>query len=385
MKVLQIGISSALLVSLVSCSTLGADGKHIDYGAAASKVPALELPPDLTTPGIDETYRMPGDAGAVATFSDYSKGGAEQNHGAGLVLPDIPGVRLEHNASQRWLQISDKPENVWPVVISFWQENGLSIKSSEPAAGIIETDWVENKAKIPQSGIRNDSDLNLGNEVYSTGERDQYHTRLERSMDGMSTGVYITHHGMKEVFSSEQKTPVWRASGNDPEKEAIMLQRLMVRFGSSEARAQDALAGVAASSVAAISPVNSVPATGSTPEPAGSATLREIAGGNTIIVVNDPFDRTWRKVGLAIESAGLAVEDKDREKGIYYLRPIKIESDWLDALKFWKGKEDTNRLYRVLVKDDTASCEVTIVDQNGASNKTSRKLLEALYNNINKQ
>lgn len=388
MKVLQIGMASAVLVSLVSCSTLGSDGKRIDYGAAAMQVPTLEVPPDLTMPGSDERYRMPGDTGAVATYSDYSKGGNAQSS---AVLPDIPGVRLERNAAQRWLLVSDKPENVWSVARSFWKESGLSIKSEEPAAGVMETDWVENRAKFPQAGFQNDGDQMISGSVYSVGERDQYRTRLERSKDGAGTEVYITHRGLQEVFSNDKRVSQWQASGNDPEKEAIMLQRLMVRFGSSEARATDALAAsraipvAAASAVAAASPAMTSPATVIAPEPAGTASLREIADGNTIIVVSDPFDRSWRKVGLAIEGAGLAVEDKDREKGIYYLRPIKLESGWLDKLKFWKSNEDTVRHYRVNVKDGGSSSEVSITDQSGASNKASKQMLEAIYKNINKQ
>ena len=380
MKVLQIGIAGAVLVSLVSCSTLGADGKSIDYGAAASKVPTLEVPPDLTTPGSEERYRLPGEGGAVATYSDYSKGGAAQSGGA--VLPEIPGVRLQRNTAQRWLLISDKPENVWPMVKAFWQDNGLSIKSEEPAAGIMETDWVENRAKITKAGSEDDTMQTSGTAVHSIGERDQYRTRLERSKDGSSTEVYITHRGMEEVYSNDKRVSQWQARGNDPEKEAIMLQRLMVRFGSSEARAADVLK-TPASGVPATSPA--VPAKVIASEPAGTASLREIADGNTIVVVNDPFDRSWRKVGLAIESAGLGVEDKDREKGIYYLRPIKLEKGWLDKMQFWKSSEDTTRHYRVNVKDGGSSCEVTITDQSGASNKASKQMLEAMYKNINKQ
>ena len=385
MKVLQIGIYSAVLVTLVSCSTLASDGKRIDYGAAALKVPTLEVPPDLTTPSVDEVYRMPGDGGAVATYSDYSKGGAQSSGSA--VLPEVQGVHMERNVAQRWLVINEKAENVWPLVKAFWQENGLSIKSEEQAAGVMETDWVENRAKLTQAGFQNDGDQTLNSDVYSVGERDQYRTRLERSKDGASTEVYITHRGMEEVFSNDKRVSKWQASGNDPEKEAIMLQRLMVRFGSSEARAADAFAATRVGSVAAANRAvaTSAAAAVSAPEPAGTASLREIADGNTIIMVNDPFDRSWRKVGLAIESAGLSVEDKDREKGIYYLRPIKIETGWLDKLKFWKSNQDTTRHYRVNVKDGGTSCEVTITDQSGASNKASKQMLEAMYKNINKQ
>jgi outer membrane protein assembly factor BamC len=382
MKVLQIVIAGAVLVSLASCSTLGADGKRIDYGSAASQVPTLEVPPDLTSPGSDERYKMPGDVGAVATFSDYSKGGAAQSRGPGGVLPEIPGVHMERNAAQRWLRISDKPENVWPVVRAFWQANGLSIKSEDPAAGVMETDWAENRAKMRQASFQGVDEPSFDIKAYSVGERDQYRTRLERSKDGASTEVYITHRGMEEVYSNDKKVSTWQARGNDPEKEAIMLQRLMVRFGVSEAKAADAVAAVGTVTAASAVPAAS-PSTASVPEPAGTASLREISG-NTIIVVNDAFDRVWRKVGLAIESAGLAVEDKDREKGIYYLRPVKLESSWSERLKVWKGNEDT-RHYRVNIKDGGTSCEVSITDQNGASNKTSKQMLEVMFQDINKQ
>ncbi len=120
-------------------------------------------------------------------------------------------------------------------------------------------------------------------------------------------------------------------------------------------------------------------------EPTGLASLREVSGGSTIIVMNDPFDRSWRKVGLALEGAGLVVDDKDREKGIYYLRPVRLDRGWLDKLMFWKSDEDTSRHYRVKVKDGGASCEVSITDQDGASNKVSKQMLEAIYKNINQQ
>ncbi len=120
-------------------------------------------------------------------------------------------------------------------------------------------------------------------------------------------------------------------------------------------------------------------------EPAGLASLREISGGSTIIVLNDPFDRSWREVGLALESAGLVVDDMDREKGIYYLRPVRLDRSWLDKLMFWKSDVDTSRHYRVNVKDGGTSCEVSITDQDGASNKVSKQMLEAIYKNINQQ
>ena len=376
MKVLKIGISGAMLVSLVSCSAVGSD-KRMDYGTGAKQTPNLEVPPDLTAPASDSRYKVSqGDGGTVATFSDYSKGGNAPGSVASAVLPEVQGVRLERKDAQRWLVVSDSAENVWPVVRAFLLELGLVIKNEEQDAGVIETDWAENRAKIPQSKIRNVIGKVL-DKAYSSGERDQYLVRLERSKDRKSTEVYITHRGKEQVFSEDMTVSRWQMRADDPELEAIMLQRLMVRFGVSEAQAASAVAETGSVAGASAAPAAIVS------EPAGTASLREVADGGVIIAMNDAFDRSWRKVGLAIESASLAVEDRNREKGIYYLRPIRVERGWLESLKFWKSNVDTENNYRVIVKDGGAVCEVSVTDQNGASSTVTKQMTEAIYKHIN--
>lgn len=370
MKVLHIVISGIALVSLIGCSSVGLGSKRVDYRSGAAQAPSLEVPPDLTVPGSDERYKVPqGDGENVATFSDYSKSGATAEQGRSTILPEVKGVRLERNGTQRWLAVNDKPENVWFVVKAFLQENELTIKSEDQAVGVMETEWSENRAKIPQGGIRNW----LGkvfDSIYSSGERDQYRVRLERGKDNESTEVYITHRGMEEVLSADQNTSRWQVRPNDPEMEAIMLQRLMAHFGGSEARTTDT-AGATTGSTATAS------------GPAGAASLERIFDGSKIIVMNDAFDRSWRRTGLAIERAGLTVEDRDRVKGIYFLRLSQAEKGWLDKLKFWEDDKDTNKRYRVNVKDGGTACEVSVTDQDGANDETSGQMLEAIYQNIN--
>jgi outer membrane protein assembly factor BamC len=368
MKALHIGISTVVLLSLAGCGSSGVGGKLIDYRSGAVQAPSLEIPPGLTSPEADDRYKVPGSAGeTVATYSDYSKGGEATQGQAVAVLPEVKGVRLERNGAQRWLVVNDKAENVWPVVKAFWQENGLSIASEDQAAGVMETDWAENRAKLPLSGVRNVIGKVFDN-LYSSGEKDQYRTRLERSVDG-STAVYITHRGMEEVVSADQNTSKWQSRANDPEIEAVMLQKLMVRFGASEAEAAKAVAAKADAAAAV--------AGGD-----GKASLQEVFDGSKVVVVNDAFDKTWRRVGLAIERAGLAVEDKDRAKGIYFLRPTKAEKGWVDSLMFWQDDEAGDRRHRVNVKDGGASCEVTVTDQDGASNDATARMLEAIYKDL---
>ncbi len=379
MKVVQIGLCSVVLVSLVGCSAVGLGSKRIDYKAGAQNVPALELPPDLSTPVADDRYKVPGAEGeTVASYSDYSKGGANsaaRSNGttASTVLPETRGVKMERNGAQRWLVVSDSTDNVWGVVKSFLQETGLSIKSEDQTSGIIETDWAENRANIPMDGIRNIVGKVFDN-LYSSGMRDQYRVRLERSKDGVSTEVYLTHKGMEEVLATDGNTSKWQARAADPELEAEMLQRLMVRLGGSAAQAASAVATSA-----------SVAPTGVAQGGVGGdgrASLQEIFDGSSIMVINDAFDKSWRRVGLAIEQSGLAVEDKDRAKGVYFLRAAQAESGWLDKLQFWKDAPNSNVRYRVNVKDGGNACEVSVTDQDGSSDSASKKMLESLYKNI---
>ena len=375
MKVLQIGISAVAMFLLAGCSSLGTD-KPIDYGAGAKQLPKLEVPPDLTVPETDDRYKMPQAEGAtIATYSDYSKGDTAQSSGAGTVLPQVKGVRLERDGARRWLVVNENPEKVWSVVKTFWQETGLTIKSEDQAAGVMETDWAENRSKIPKSAMRDVLGKVFDN-IYSSDERDQYLTRLERSTDGKSTEVYVTHSGITKVFTEDKSSFKWQARANEPELEAVMLQRLMVRFGASEAEANKAVVATGAKAA------SGAPA-GSTPEPAGTAILREVSGGNVIIVVNDAFDRAWRRVGLAIESAELGVEDKDREMGTYFLRPIKVQSSWTEKLKFWEHSEAAGKHFRVNVRDGGTVCEVSVTDQDKASSDVTKKLTEEIYKYIN--
>lgn len=368
MKKLPISIVAVTLVSIAGCSSLGLGGKRVDYQAGATVAPTLETPPEMSTPTADDRFKIPQGDG-VATYSNYNRTGAPSaasTTAGGNLLPEVKGVHLERNGTQRWLVVDDKAEAVWPTVKAFWKENGLTIKSEEEAVGLIETDWSENRAKIPQDGVRGLIGK-VFDGLYSSGERDQYRTRLARSKDGLSTEIYITHRGMEEVLSADKNTSKWQARANDPELEAIMLQRLLVRLGGKPAQAAE------------ITTSNTALSTGVV----GAATLQEIYDGSQVIIIQDAFDKSWRRAGLAIEQSGFTIEDKDRTKGVYLLRPAKVKRGLLDKLQFWKDTPDENARYRVTVKDGGSACEVAVSNSDGMSTDDSKKLLSAIFQHIN--
>ena len=195
------------------------EGNKVDYKSAGT-LPPLEIPPDLTTPSRDNRYAVPDSGKGSATLSGYQADRAQTpKPGATGVLPSVDKMRIERAGTQRWLVVQEPPEKIWPLVKDFWQENGFLVQVELSEAGVMETDWAENRAKIPQDGIRSVLGKVL-DQIYSTPERDKFRTRLERSPDGASE-IYVSHRGMIEVYTTEGKDKtVWQPRPADPELEA---------------------------------------------------------------------------------------------------------------------------------------------------------------------
>ena len=316
----------ALAAAVTGCKTFNffPETKTVDY-KSAGKLPPLDIPPDLVQPVIDERYSIPDLAGpSSATYSAYSsERGVQQKGGGGSsFLPSsIQNVHIERAGTQRWLVVPQPPEAIWPVIKEFWQELGFLIKIEVPEAGIMETDWAENRAKIPQDILRTLFSTFLDS-IYSTAERDKFRTRLERNESG-DTEIYISHRGMIEVIEGGNlNRSVWQPRPADPDLESEMLSRLMIRFGVEEHKAKLELAS-------------------------GRSAGQDRAFINQdALNINEAFDRSWRRVGLALDRIGFTVEDRNREEGIYYVRYVSPENDskkkgddegLLTKFLFWKG------------------------------------------------
>jgi outer membrane protein assembly factor BamC len=347
-------------------------GKSVEY-KSAGKLPPLEIPPDLTRPGRDDRYQVPdASPGATATFSAYN---AERGGGSRSteVLPPSAGVRIERDGNTRYLVLAEPPDKLWVPVKEFWQENGFLLRIDSPDAGVMETDWAENRAKIPQDPIRTVLGKLL-DQAYSTGERDKFRTRLERTPNG-GTEIFISHRGMVEqVVNSSRgmEGTVWEPRPADPELEAEFLRRMMVKLGVEETRAKSML----------------------TPEgkPQERAQLVKGTDGGSLLRVDDPFDRAWRRVGVALDRVGFTVEDRDRTKGIYFVRyadpqeGAKKEGGLLSKLAFWRSTDTAKPAaqYQVVVNAATSTSQVRILGKDGGPDSTgaSQKILALLYDQL---
>jgi outer membrane protein assembly factor BamC len=305
----------ALALSLAGCSSVEnlLSGDKIDYRSAAAKTAPLEVPPDLTQLARDNRYQP--QSGVVSATSFQNQPSAVPSVSTQAVAPaQVGDVHVERQGNTRWLVTSQTPEQLWPQLRAFWQERGFNITIDSPEAGVMETDWAENRAKIPDDIIRRTLGKVLDS-LYDTGLRDKFRTRVERTPQG--TEIYISHRGMEEVLTGQARdNTVWKTRPSDPGLEAEMLSRLMVRLGAKEQEARAAVAAAAPASGAASGAAATVAA-----GPAGPAHARLLTGQPAAALqVDEPFDRAWRRVGLSLDRTGFTVEDRDRANGIYYVR-----------------------------------------------------------------
>ncbi len=371
-------LTLALLgIAVAGCSSVSdiiPDSKKVEY-KSAGKVPTLEVPPDLSQIARDDRYAVPDAAGkGSATFSAYSadRTTAAQVQNA-TVLPKVDKVRVERSGNQRWLVVTASADQLWGPVKDFWQETGFIVVVERPDAGVMETDWAEDRAKIGGDIIRNTIGKFLDS-LYSTGERDKFRTRFEPGAEPGTTDIFISHRGMEEVYTSSARDDTrWQPRPPDPELEAEMLRRLMVRLGSENQRAATSVAAAKAEPRAKLASNND-----------GTGTLE----------VYERFDRAWRRVGLALDRVGFTVEDRDRSKGLYFVRYVDPERDtkktdtgWLSKLNFWKSSDpvaDTRVQYRIHVSESGSNSTVQVLSSEGGTDKseTAKKILGLLYQQL---
>jgi len=368
----SVAVAAGLALALSGCGSM--EPAKVDY-KSERKLPPLEIPPDLTTPARDDRFQVPeaSKPSGTATLSAYNaERSAVTKPGSTGILPEVDKVRIERTASERWLVVPEPPEKVWPVVKDFWQDMGFLVKTEVPEAGVMETDWNENRAKVKEDAIRN-AITGFLDGAYSTGERDKFRTRLERGALPNTTEIYITHRGVSEVYINQYRdSTVWQARPPDPGLEAEFLRRLMVRFGVDESRAKAQLAAVKT-------------------DP--KAKLVATEGGAGSVELAEPFDRAWRRVGLVLDRVGFTVEDRDRSKGFYFVRYVDPEDDavgrkndsFLAKLMFWRDPPDPKaEQYRVYVKDRNDSSEVQVLDKQGGpdTSDTARRILSLLQQQL---
>lgn len=351
-------------LTMSGCSTwdqLVGREESVDYKSTVRGDP-LSIPPDLTQVNEGAHYKAPE---GTATFSQYAQSQQDQRNlnPADRILPQPDGIRVVRDGDLRWLVVDRPAEEIYSRIVEFWGDNGFTISSQDPRAGLIETDWAENRAKIPEGWIRSALG-SIIDQVFDSGERERFRTRLER-VDGR-TEVYVSHQHMVETPMGDGTGFRWAYGKEDPGLNAAMLARMMVYLGTDVERAQELVTQA---------------------ERDPSIPDIELSGTDQAqLQLGEPFDRAWRRVGVAIDSAGFTVDDRDRSTGDYYVRYLdtdtgeKIEQQNFIGRLFGGRNTAAAAQYRINVTQSGSGSRVTVLDADGQiqNTETAQRILSVL-------
>ncbi|MEW9899696.1 outer membrane protein assembly factor BamC [Chitinivorax sp. PXF-14] len=367
MKSYKLAAAAVAAASLVAgCSTPIETNKKIDYRNpnASTTTRPLEIPPDLTSVQSDSTYSIP-------SAGQGNKGATGATGGTSSVLPDVSGAHIERSDNQRWLVVEQPADQAWAVIQEFIKSQGFIVASENPATGIIETEWAENRAKLPQDIVRRTIGRVLDG-LYSTGEKDKYRIRLEKGQKPGTTDVFVSHRGMIEVFENNNRDrTIWQPRPADPEMEAEMLALLLQRFnGKSE------------TTPAETAPQAATPQATAAPAAPGKSSSAMLVADN--LVVADNFDRAWRRIGLALDRSGFTVVDRDRLHGLYFIRyadpdGTRKNSGWFSSI-FSSDKSAQAEEFRLEVTEAGSKTAMRVLDKDGKEDHsdTAKRILQLL-------
>jgi outer membrane protein assembly factor BamC len=361
----------ALTLALTGCSTIDGlfSGDKTDYKSTAARSKPLEVPPDLTQLAKESRYQPQGGVISASGVQNPASAAPTTLQANGMVAPDALGeLRIERAGQQRWLVSKQTPEQIWPLLKGYLEQRGLVLTVADQQTGILETDWAENRGKQPSTDLIRNTIGKLFSGLYDSGLRDRYRLRVERIATGSE--VYVSHRGLEEVYTSERKdSTAWRGRPADPQLEAEMLTGLLVALGSRPEAAAPAVAAAAE---------------------APSKVAVAAASQASSLVIDEPFDRAWRRVGLVLDRGGFTVEDRDRASGLYYVRYIDPKSMDKDEPGWWSrlwgdGKNPKAALrYRLVLKGEGSKTNLSVQTSTGApdTGDNAKRIVGLLVNEL---
>lgn len=285
---------------LSSCANYTPDTHYSTQGQQKQQsTPNLVVPPGLSAPDMSTDYKTV----------------AQKSEKPSYLLSDVKNMTIEQGGSERWLSVKNKKVNdVWPQMVDFLEQQGLTVKYQNQAVGVIQTDWATQNTNVPQTGIRSFFAWVGWGSMYSMPT--QYMFRVTLWQNESNTQIFVTDMQMSEVYPgcnaplnsskaiSENQRTTWMAMPPNPQLELEFLMQFMAFSGLSPEKVQQVKAAVIIESQVALK----------------NATIEQ---GK--VIINDDFDRAWWRTGLALDRVGLGVADKNRSTGQYYVYSLQSQ------------------------------------------------------------
>jgi len=294
---------------------------------------SLEIPPDLTSPSYENSFRLSEFVRNVnPNVVNLTNNDLDKEPKKILVAPT--DILVKKSGNRRWLIVDKAPDLVWDLSKQFLKEKGFVIKKSNRKIGIMETDFLENKPKVPAKSmglIRSFFESQIDNVSYTLPVVDSYKILLEPIDSGTKTQVNLSIFSMAEVISGSGKneTTFWQASEKNFALETEMLYSLMVYLGGESASARKKLLEARE-------------------EGKVSVELKDGFNGYAKLVFKLNLLDTWDNMSWAITESNLELEDKDLKERAFYIKTARTDDKGIMSKLF--GEDAIFKTYQIQLK-----------------------------------
>lgn len=246
----------------------------------------LEVPKDLSRQSFESKYVIP----EIRTDASVDQEGDFEPPRP----PDLTGqimaknYQVSRSGDLSWLVINEVPGRVWPAVSDFLNDRGVDLAHADPHAGIQQTTALNRSARARQwigiDGLDEERPLIL-------------QVKVAHGVQSRSTEVQAR---LVAVASDSGERLSWQQDGTYPDREETVLQDLADYL---KANADTKTYSRVALDL-----------------PWDERVSRDQADGETQALMLDlAFDRSWAEVDRALSGMNLAVVDRNRSEGVWYL------------------------------------------------------------------
>jgi len=322
-------------------------------------VTSLEIPPDLTSPEMQNAFRLSEFVSDVKeNYVDFSNDSQDKVK----VLTNPVGIIVKKYGQMRWLEIDKSPEEVWILAREFLKSQGFSLEKDNKKIGILETNFLENRPDIPETSLGFIRSL-LGralDQQYTFASVDKYRIRIEPLENSTKTSLFLSLTSLEEMIDPRIDDPqrygetAWKYREKDLILETEMLYRLMVYLGGDDAKAKILEAK---------------------DEKNVNATVMDSINGYAKLVFNlDTLD-TWNRMSWAIDQNNIDIEDKDIKEKAFYIVSVRTADKGIMSRLF--GDEPLKKTFQLVLK--STGPRTTEVYFNDISEKNETETKEYSY------
>lgn len=339
-RIKQIVISTFLVTFFSGCSSLPALDEIVKDNSKkyqkAETMPPLDIPPDLSTSRINDEFAEKDDG---ASYSDYAESANNPLAAKYNVAPSTKPA-LTGEGGSRHLIVYGQSAVIWQRMLDFWAENGMNVKRQDQTLGLMDTledaDGYAYRMRVESGDLPNTLEMYIGAANFDSNEQ-KNETKLRQLAEYMGT---------KHRADRQQVAAVQQQQASQPQ---------------------------------AFTSINAV--------------IIDEASDHQALMVDRDFDSTWRSVGRIVDSKYFIVQDRERERGVYfvqYLDPFLIakqpDETLLSKLAFWQDEMDIAPdmfFYIKLVTDiDETKVIILDIDQVRTSLPSAKRLLRLIQEEL---